>query len=146
MTKNERPEGPTKDDIAWYLKVIAGQKKEIQRLQELKGGSELKTLKKENLRLRQKLDLMPTTVDLGCGTPKPLYELFDATGMTYYALGKASDIPAQNVKKTIDDGANIRIETAIKLTSTLGVTLSDVLWGVGRPKESTPEAGRDSND
>lgn len=109
-------------------------KKEIQRLQELKGGSELKTLKKENLRLRQKLDLMPTNVDLGCGTPKPLYELFDATGMTYYALGKASDIPAQNVKKTIDDGANIRIETAIKLTSTLGVTLSDVLWGVGRPK------------
>ena len=27
MTKNERPDGPTKDDIAWYLKVIAGQKK-----------------------------------------------------------------------------------------------------------------------
>lgn len=76
MTKTRGPEGPTKDDIAWYLKVIAGQKKEIQRLQELKGGSELKTLKKENLRLRQKLDLMPTNVDLGCGTPKPLYELY----------------------------------------------------------------------
>lgn len=123
MTKNERPEGPTKDDIAWYLTVIARQKKEI-------------------LKLRQK-NLRPVTTD---APPKALYELFDATGMTYYALGKASDIPAQNVKKTIDDGANIRIETAIKLTRTLGVTLSDVLWGVGRPKESTPEAGRDSDD
>lgn len=27
MTKTRGPEGPTKDDIAWYLKVIAGQKK-----------------------------------------------------------------------------------------------------------------------
>ncbi len=123
MTKNRGPEGPTKDDIAWYLKVIAGQKKEI-------------------LKLRQKNLKSVTNGD----QPKALYELFDATGMTYYALGKASDIPAQNVKKTIDDGANIRIDTAIKLTSTLGVTLSDVLWGVGRPKESSSGAGRDSND
>lgn len=132
MKENKICVGPTKDDIAWYLKVIAGQKKEIQRLQVLKGGNELKALKKENLRLRQKLDMIPTNVDLGCGTPKPLYELFDATGMTYYALGKASDIPAQNVKKTIDDGANVRIDTAMRIVDALGLTLNDVAWLVGR--------------
>ena len=29
MKENKICVGPTKDDIAWYLKVIAGQKKEI---------------------------------------------------------------------------------------------------------------------
>ncbi len=132
MKENKICVGPTKDDIAWYLKVIADQKKEIQRLQVLKGGNELKALKKENLRLRQKLDMIPTNVDLSSDAPKPLFELVDGTGLSLYALSKISDVPNQNLKHIIDDGANVRIDTAMRIVDALGLTLNDVAWLVGR--------------
>lgn len=132
MKENKICVEPTKDDIAWYLKVIAGQKKEIQRLQAIKGGNELKALKKENILLRQKLDLMPTNVDLSSDAPKPLFELVDATGLSLYALSKISDVPNQNLKHIIDDDANVRIDTAMRIVDALGLTLNDVAWLVGR--------------
>ena len=132
MKENKICVGPTKDDIACYLKFIADQKKEIQELQVLKGGNELKALKKENLRLRQKLDMIPTNVDLSSDAPKPLFELVDGTGLSLYALSKISDVPNQNLKHIIDDGANVRIDTAMRIVDALGLTLNDVAWLVGR--------------